>query len=133
MFGFGPHWFICNFRSFGGGFRDLFWTVLTCFSGRFRSIFRSQFRSQFHIFIGLRPLKGLINHPALCIWTSFSRRIRIRGQKLPILSTRAEQIRKTTVRDLSVWTQFFGQILGKKKLARFLAKFFDPKRYVQVY
>ena len=32
------HWFICNFQSFGGGFRDLFGTVLICFSGSFRSI-----------------------------------------------------------------------------------------------
>ena len=36
-------WFICNFLVFGGGFREVFWSVLTCFSDSFPSIFRSKF------------------------------------------------------------------------------------------
>ena len=45
-------------------------------------------------------------HVEVCLGRISTRRIRIWGQKLPIWSTRAEQIRKTTVRDLSVWTCF---------------------------
>ena len=43
-------------------------------------------------------------HVEVCLGRISTRRIRIWGQKLPILSTRAENFRKATVRDLSVWT-----------------------------
>ena len=40
------HWFINNFRFFGGGFREVVFAVLTCFSGSSLSIFQINVRSQ---------------------------------------------------------------------------------------